>query len=239
MPGMTARRLPPPRIIGSFGSGIVDFVDNAWRFLAGNIVFGVLLLVISVLVARTPLAYLLAIILILPVAGLMRMAAVQVRTGSARLSDFVSPMRRPWAILLLGSVQLVAALVMWIDVVVGLGSGQLLPAVLAVGAIYLLLAIWSFALVSWPILLDPHRDGEAIRPRLRLSLQLLLAHPMRILAFAILSGVLLGLATAAIGIIVTVGLALIWLSIANFSLPLADRFEEQPDGDAEEPGAVE
>jgi hypothetical protein len=145
-------------------------------------------------------------------------------------------MRRPWAILGLGTVQLVVALVMWIDVVVGLGSGQLLPAILAIGALYLLLAIWSFSVLCWPLLLDPLRDGQPVRARLVLALHILLAHAMRVLAFAILSGLLLALATAAIGIVVSFGLALIWLSIANFSLPLADRFEgrltaELPDPD--------
>ena len=50
------------------------------------------------------------------------------------------------------------------------------------GSVYLLLAIWSYAVVTWPILLDPLHDGEAIRPRLRLGLQVLLTHPMRVLA---------------------------------------------------------
>lgn len=217
---------PPPGVIGSFGSGVANFVGNAWRFLVANLIFGVIFVVMATYGSRTPLAYLLAIVLILPVAGLMRMAAVQVRTREgARMSDFVSPMRRPWHILLLGIIQLVIGLVMWIDVVVGLGSGQWLPAILAIGALYLLLALWSYSLIAWPLLLDPLRDGQPIRARLALGVQVLLASPMRILAFAILSGTLLGLATAAIGVVVTVALALIWLSIASFSLTLVDRFE--------------
>jgi hypothetical protein len=237
MPAMTARRLPPqPGVFGPFAAGVAEFVNNAWRFLVANLAFGVLLLIMSLYVGRSPVALLLAIPMILPVAGLMRMAAVELRSGGARLTDFLSPMRRPWAILGLGTVQLVVALVMWIDVVVGLGSGQLLPAILAIGALYLLLAIWSFSVLCWPLLLDPLRDGQPVRARLVLALHILLAHAMRVLAFAILSGLLLALATAAIGIVVSFGLALIWLSIANFSLPLADRFEgrltaELPDPD--------
>lgn len=225
---MTASEIPPPGVIGSFGSGVANFVSNAWRFLVANLIFGAMFLVMATYGSRTPLAYLLAIVLILPVAGLMRMAAVQVRTREgARMSDFLSPMRRPWRILLLGVIQLVIGLVMWIDVVVGLGSGQWLPVILAIGALYLLLALWSYSLIAWPLLLDPLHDGEPIRARLALGVQVLLAHPMRILAFAILSGALLGLATAAIGIVATFALALIWLSIASFSLTLTDRFEGQ------------
>lgn len=226
MAGMTARSLPPPPgIARSFAGGVADFVNNAWRFLTANLIIGVLLLIMAVYVGRTPLAYLLAIPMILPIAGLMRMAVVEVRSGGARFSDFVSPMRRPWAILALGLVQLITMLVMWIDVVVGLGSGQLLPAVLAVGAVYLLLAIWSYSIVTWPLLLDPLHDGEPLRRRLALGVQILLAHPMRVLAFAIVAGLLLALATAAIGVVVSFGLAMIWLAIANFSVALADRFE--------------
>lgn len=222
---MTARPLPPPRVLGAFASGVVDFVDNAWRFLVANLAIGVLLLIMSLVVGRAPIGYLLAVPMILPVAGLMRMAIVQVRTGGARFSDFLAPMRRPWAFLALGSVQLVITFVLWLDVFVGLGSGQLLTAVLAIGAVYLLLAIWSYAVVTWPLLLDPLHDGEPIRARLQLGLRVLLSHPMRVLAFAVLSGVLLAMATAAIGIVVTFGLALIWLAIANFSLALTDRYE--------------
>jgi hypothetical protein len=226
MTGMTARSLPPPPgIARSFASGVADFVNNAWRFLTANLIIGVLLLIMAVYVGRSPLAYLLAIPMILPIAGLMRMAVVEVRSGGARFSDFVSPMRRPWAILALGLAQLITMLVMWIDVVVGLGSGQLLPAVLAVGAVDLLLAIWSYSIVTWPLLLDPLHDGEPLRRRLALGVQILFAHPMRVLAFAILAGLLLALATAAIGIVVSFGLAMIWLAIANFSVALADRFE--------------
>ena len=206
-------------------AGVAGFVTNAWRFLVANVVFGALLLAMALLAGRYPIAYLLAIPIILPVAGMMRMAAAQVRTGRASLRDFADPMRRPWTILGLGTIQLVVAVVMWIDVVVGLGSGQLLPAILAVGALYLLLAVWSYALIAWPLLLDPLRDGVPLRARLALGVQILLAHPMRILAFAVLSGALLALATAAIQIVAVFGLALIWLSIANFTLPLADRFE--------------
>ena len=90
---------------------------------------------------------------------------------------------------------------------------------------YLLLAIWSYAVITWPLLLDPLHDGEAIRSRLRLGLQVLLSHPMRVLAFALISGILLALATAAIGIVVTFGLALIWLAVANFTVALTDRYE--------------
>lgn len=222
---MTARPLPPPRVLGSFASGVVDFVDNAWRFLLANLLIGVLLVIMSLVVGRAPAGYLLAIPMILPVAGLMRMAIVQVRTGGARFSDFLAPMRHPWTLLGLGSLQLVITFVLWLDVFVGLGSGQLLLAVLSVGAVYLLLAIWSYAVVTWPILLDPLHDGEDIRSRLRLGLQVLLTHPMRVLAFALLSGILLAFATAAIGIVVTFGLSLIWLAVANFTLALTDRYE--------------
>lgn len=224
---MTARSLPPPPgVLRSFGGAVADFVNNAWRFLLANIVFGVVLLCMALVVGSgSPVGYLLTLPMILPVAGLMRMAVVEVRQGRARFGDFLSPMRRPWTILALGAVQLVAMFVMWIDVVVGLGSGELLPAILAIGAVYILLAIWSYALVTWPLLLDPLRDGEPIRARLILGLRLLLAHPMRILAIAIVAGALLALSTAAIGIVVSFGLALIWLAIANFSIPLADRFE--------------
>ncbi len=232
---MTARPLPPPRVLGSFASGVVDFADNAWRFLLANLAIGVLLVIMSLVVGRAPAGYLLAIPMILPVAGLMRMAIVQVRSGGARFTDFLAPMRRPWAFLALGTLQLVITFVLWLDVFVGLGSGQLLTAVLAVGAVYLLLAIWSYAVVTWPVLLDPLHDGEAIRPRLRLGLQVLLSHPMRVLAFAVLSGALLAMATAAIGIVVTFGLALIWLAIANFSLALTDRYEGRVTETDEEP----
>lgn len=222
---MSPARPPAPGVFHALGAGVAGFVTNAWRFLVANVVFGALLLAMALLAGRYPIAYLLAIPIILPVAGMMRMAAAQVRTGRASLRDFADPMRRPWTILGLGTIQLVVAVVMWIDVVVGLGSGQLLPAILAVGALYLLLAVWSYALIAWPLLLDPLRDGVPLRARLALGVQILLAHPMRILAFAVLSGALLALATAAIQIVAVFGLALIWLSIANFTLPLADRFE--------------
>lgn len=168
---------------------------------------------------------LLALALVPLAAGTMRMATRLVRDGNTDFSDVTEVIRRPWRVLALGTAQLVTTGVLVADMAIAASWQSWLGTFLVVSAAYGLLVLWTFALVAWPVVLDPERDDEGIRPQLRLALVVLLAHPVRISLFALLMGAFLLLATVAIAPVITFAVGLVWLAIARYVLPIADRIE--------------
>jgi hypothetical protein len=203
----------------------IDLYYNSWRFLAANILFGVILIVLLFSLTSTVWAWALVIALIPPAAGCLRMATTRLRDGHTDLGEFAAVLRRPWFVLGLGLGQLAVLLVIIVDFMVGIAVGSFFGGVLAVSALWGLVIGWAYVMVAWPILMDPLRDSEPLRARLRLAGLLLLAHPLRIGALAILAAAFLIVSTIAIAAIVTVSLAYTMLVLARYILPAADRLE--------------
>lgn len=207
---------------------VSDFYYNSWRFLAANMALGALLVVLVLASVATPVA-LVGLPLLVPLAaGIMRMSTRLVRDGHTDFGDLTEVLSRPWHVLVPGVLQLAVSSVLVADVFIAAGWQSLAGTFLAVSATYGLFVLWAYALVAWPLLLDPERDAEGIRRRLRLAFVVLLAHPVRIGSFALVMGLLLVIATVAIAPIITFAVGLAWLAIARYVLPIADRLEGRP-----------
>jgi hypothetical protein len=221
---------------GALREAVSDFYFNSWRFLGANILLGALIVAFAVASLATPWGLLLVVLLVLPAAGTMRMATRLVRDFHTDLGDFAEVVRRPWPVLGVGLAQLVVTVVLVGDILIAAAWGSWPGTFLLIGALYALVALWTYAVVAWPLLLDPERDAEGVRPRLRLALVVLLVHPVRLGLFALLIGALLALATIVIMPVLTFAVGLLWLAIVRYVLPLADRVEQRPTLLVEEDG---
>jgi len=216
---------PQPRLRRVLREAASDFYFHSWQFLGANLVLGALGLGFLIGSLASPWGLPLVVLLVLPTAGIMRMATRLNRDFHTDLGDFAEVVRRPWPILGVGLVQLAITVVLLVDILIAAAWRSWPGTLLLVGALYALLLLWVYALVAWPLLLDPERDADGVRSRLRLALVVLVAYPVRFGLFALLMGALLMLATVAIAPIITFAVGLVWLAIARYVLPVADRIE--------------
>jgi len=206
----------------------VDLYYNFAAFIPANVIFGVGLIAVFAAVATSPLGWIAVVGLVPLTAGCMALATSLVRDGHTDLGEFMAVVRRPWLVLGLGIVQLAAGAVLVVDLAVGAALGTPVGGVLVVSAVYGLAILWTYAVVAWPIVLDPSRRDEPLAARLRLATRLLIAHPGRMFGLAALVGIFLGFATVAVAAIVMFALALGWLVTARYVLAAADRLEGRP-----------
>ena len=221
------RRVPPaPRLGASLREAAVALYHNSWRFVAANLIFGSILLMAFLAVAYSPLGLLLVVLLIPAAAGVMRMATHYVRRGHVFFSDFLDGVRgRAWSTMGIGIAQLFIATVLAVDIGLGVWMQGAAGRFLAVVAFYGLLGLWVVSVTTWPILLDPVRDGDPLRARLRLGGLVALAHPFRTFALAAIIGVLFVASVFLMAAIITFSVALGVLAAAHYVLPAADRLE--------------
>ena len=216
---------PPPRVRRVLREAVGDLYYNSWRFLGANMLLGLMLIVIVLAAVGSAWALVLLPLAAVPAAGMMRMAAVLVRHGHADFSDVTDLIRRPWVALSIGTAQMLVALMLMVDMQLGAAIGSTVGLLLMITALYGLLIGWAYAAVAWPLLMDPERDGDPIAARLRLAALVLIAHPIRVGGFLLLVGVVLAASAVAIAPFLTFSVALAWLVIARFVLPVADRIE--------------
>jgi hypothetical protein len=211
----------------------LDLYYNFSSFIPANLIFGVGLVALIGAASNPALGGVVAIGLVLVTAGCMALATSLVRDGHTDLGVFMSLVRHPWPALGLGLAQLAVGLVLIVDLFVGAGLGMPVGGVLMVSALYGLAILWTYAVVAWPIVLDPNRRDVPLAARLRLAAMLLVARPGRMAGLAALVGIFLGIATVAVAAIVTFALALAWLVVARYVLPIADFLEGRAAVDAE------
>ena len=215
----------PHRLLPHVREAIGDFADHAWSFLGANLLLGALWLAISGLSIGRPAVLLLLPLLVLPAAGIMRMATRQVRESRTGLRAFAEIFRRGWRVLGLGTAQIAVTVVLLADLLIAMAIGSWAGTMLAVAAAYGLLGLWVLALLAWPLLLDPERDGEPIRRRLWLALLIVALHPIRVGLYALTMGVLTLISIVFIAPLVTAAVSLLWLVDARYVLSIADRLE--------------
>jgi uncharacterized membrane protein YesL len=201
-----------------------DFAFNTWRFIGANVVFGAGLLVVVVIALGWPPAIALLPLLAVPLAGMHRMAALLARDEPASLSDFTEGMRRFGVQAVgIGAGALLAGIVLATNAVAGLtGAG---PAGWFVGvlAVYGLLGLCMFLVATWPLLVDPARDGWRLRSRLRAAAMLVLARPAPLFALTGFIGLILVVSTIILGGIVLVTVSFASLVATRWVLPAADQ----------------
>lgn len=203
----------------------LDLYYNFSSFIPANVIFGMVLIVAAAAVANTTWGAVVGIALVPVTAGCMALATTLVRDGHTDLGEFAAILRRPWLVLGLGIAQLGIGAVLVVDLVVGASLGTAIGGVLVVSAVYGLAILWIYAVIAWPIVLDPVRRGDSPASRLRLAAMLLIARPLRMAGLALLVGLFLVASTIAVAAIVTFALALAWLVVARTVLPAADRLE--------------
>jgi hypothetical protein len=203
----------------------LDLYYGFSSFIPANVIFGVGLVVLVGVAANSPWGWLVGIALVPVTAGCMALATSLVRDGHTDLGEFAAVLRHPWPALGLGVAQLAIGAVLVVDLMVGSTLGSAVGGVLAVSAVYGLAILWVYAVVAWPIVLDPRRRGEPLTARLRLAAALLVTRPVRMTTLAVLVGIFLAIATILVAAIVTFALALAWLVVAREVLPAADRLE--------------
>jgi hypothetical protein len=224
-----ARILPaPPSLGGSLRAGAVDLYYNSWRVVPVNLVLGVGLVGVAILWAQLGalVAALIASVLAWPIAGLFRLGARATRGVGVSLGDALDPVREsPWRLLGIGFGFSAAVLVLATNLVGGLATGGLGPWVLATAAGWGLVAVVSFGFAFWPIAMDPSRASTPWRERARLAALLVLAHPGRVGALALVLTVLLALSTAVVALVLTVTPGFAALVACRFIVPASDRLE--------------
>jgi uncharacterized membrane protein YesL len=216
----------PPRLGRVLRLAAEDLYYHGVRLVPVNILWGVGLLIALSVLARSVLGFALIIGMVPLTIGLMGMATIVVRERTLVMTDFARWIRTDFVTrFALGVAQLGLMAIAIIDLLVGLqvaGAGGLF---LVVVALYTLLAIWVLAVVAWPIVLDPVREGESLRTRLRLAAILVLAHPLRMGALGLVLAALLAISAVLAAAIITVSVAYAALVAAHFVLPAADRLE--------------
>lgn len=194
--------------------------------MPANLAWGIVLIVTSVVLSRSLLGLVLVLPLLLLTIGLMGMATTLVRERTLVMGDLISAIRTEFVARLgLGLAQLGLIGVGVVDLLVGLQLAGMIGLILVVTALYTLVSTWVVGVVAWPIVMDPHRVGEPIRGRLRLALYVVVTHPVRLGALAILLAGLLVAGTVLAAAIVTFMVAYVSLVAAHFVLPAADRLE--------------
>jgi len=204
-----------------------DLYYHSLRLVAGNLLWGVVLLASLWFGMVAPPLVLLGGVALVPISiGLMRMVTSVVREGHTVMSDFGAAFRpRAWRHVALGFGQLMLLLVAAGDLLIGVQLGGMLGTFLAVSAIYMLFAVWVLGLTCWPVLLDPLRSDEPISHNLRLGVALALARSGRLSGLALLLGAVLAGSTVLAALLLTVAVAFAFLVAARYVLPAADRLE--------------
>lgn len=204
----------------------MDLYYNSVRLVAANVLWGISLVGVAFVVSRGLVLAPLVVIMVPLTMGLMGMATTLVRRRRLFWSDSIDPMRhRFWPLLGIGIAQLLLSGVAAADVLIGLQLPGVLGPVVVIGGFYTLAAIWLVAVTTWPLLLDPERAGDGIRPTLRLGFLLALAHPLRMGGAAALLAVFLLVSAVLAAALVTISGALAMLVVAHYVLPAADRLE--------------
>ncbi len=217
-----------PRMGGALRAAASDFYFNSWRLVPANALWGaafVGLLVVSA--ASLPvLGIMLTPLLALPFVGVVRLAALITRGEPVSFWDSVRAWRTyVWPALVAGAAFGAAWLVLVTNMIVGLtGNG---PAAWGLGtlAAWGILASWTFALVFWPLLVDPGRAGAGRLDIARLAALLVLAFPLRLGAMALIAAAAMLASTVLFAALLTVSVAFVALFACRYVLPAADRFE--------------
>ena len=159
----------------------------------------------------------------LPLVGIYRLAGHITRGEEVVLSDVLTAARQQFVPALA-----FAAAVTWglgllaFNMVAGFASANPLGYGLATLAGWGFVALAIFAVVAWPILADPARNGEPARDRLRLAGYVLLAAPLRMTALALIAVALWIVSTIAFAALVTITVSFVACLSCRVVLPDAD-----------------
>jgi uncharacterized membrane protein YesL len=216
------------RLGSAVRTALTDYYFNSIRLVAANVVWGAAAVTVAFVGLVWPVGGLLLVpLLALPTAAIFRVASTVVRgRPDAGRADIGWPYRRAVARSLgIGATATVLGLVLGTNVVAGIAQGSPFGWVLATLAAWGLVALWSAALVVWPLVVDPARDGSPLGARLRLAAGLLLVDPVRFGGLGLVVAVIVIVSTVLTAAVLTVSVAFVALLACRMAYPVADRLD--------------
>lgn len=215
------RDAPPPTLRRAVRIGLVGYAEEALLFLALN--FVLLLTAIALAVAWTfvPALVVVAPLLALPAAVLMRLAVAVARDEAASWALARDELlRRAARKVAVATVQLLLTALAALNVLLAPSFGGLLGAVVAAAAAYGGIMVTAYAIALWPLVCDPRRDGS-LASQLRLAAAIVLLRPLQVAALLamIVASVALSLMFVAPAVLLPSVMALI---VAAYVVPVAD-----------------
>lgn len=203
------------------------------RLVPANVIWGTGLIGVVLVGLSWPLGGLLLLpVLALPTAGIFRLAARITRAApDPGGQDILWPYRHATPAIALGVAVVAATLILGTNVIVGIGQGEPGGWVLATLAGWGLVAVWAAALVVWPLVVDPARDGQPLPVRLRPAGAILLLNPVRIGALAMAVAVTTAISAVLTAALLTVSVSFVALVACRMVLPAADRLDATMSGD--------
>jgi hypothetical protein len=214
-----------PSLGRAFRASLSDYYFHSLRLVPSNLVWGIgAVVTVAVALAWPVGGFVLLSLLALPTAACFRVAARVVRLdprGGAR--DVAWPYgRAALPIVGLGASATALVVVLGTNLLNGVAGG---PAgwLVATLAGWGLVAVWSIAVVAWPLLVDPARPDAPIRERLRLAATLLLVDPIRVGGLAALAAAIAIVSLALTAAILTVSVSFLALVACRVVYPVADR----------------
>lgn len=123
----------------------------------------------------------------------------------------------------IAAAELLAGIVLGTNAFAGFSSAEPTGWFVASFAVYGLIALAMFTIATWPLLVDPARDGWHVRLRLRAAGLLVLARPVRLFGLTALITLILVASTILLGGIVLVAASFASLVATRWVLPAADQ----------------
>jgi hypothetical protein len=217
-----------PGVGSAVRAALVDFYLNSLRLVAANLVWSATLIGVWLAFQVAPAGALLLPLLAFPTASIFRIAVLVVRGGQVSWWDGLRIWRsEPGPILLLGVVLVGAGAVFVANIVNGVSGGGVFGWVIATAAAWGALMAWLVSWAAWPLLLDPARADRPVRERLRLTVLLVLAYPLRMGVLGAVLAVIVLASSVAVIALMTISVSFAALVATRYVLPAADRLEER------------
>lgn len=200
------------------------YIDEIVLFLAVNFILVVAVAVLAAVSTLVPLLVLLAPLLALPTAVLMRLAVEGARETAVSWATVRSELwRLGWRKIVLATLQLLVLGIGAANVTLSTGIGGVPGIVSALVAGYALIAISVYAVALWPIVCDPRREGP-LRDQLRLAAAVVLVRPLQVGLLAVITvlAVIASVQLIAPGLFLA---SLVLLAIAAYVVDVADRIQ--------------
>lgn len=215
-----------PGIGAAIRVSLSDYYFNSLRLAAVNVVWGLAVVLVTVLALAWPFgALLMAPLLAIPTAGVFRLAARIARGDTTVVIRGLAGLYRQDlpATLALGIGVVLTTVVLGTNVIAGIVSTEPPGLIIATLAGWGLVAIWCVAIVVWPLLADPARNDRILRNDVRLAAALLFTEPGRFGSLALTAAVITMVSTILIVAVLTVSLSFIALVACRTVYPSADR----------------
>lgn len=194
-------------------------MNLAWLVVVA--LFGFLRLVVPILIVLAPL-------LALPTAVLMRLAVAVARDRSPSWSMATAELGRlAGRKLLLGTAQLLVLALGVVNVLLAGNIGGILGIVSAVIAAYAVIATWMYAVALWPIVCDPDREAP-LREQLRMALTVVILRPLQIGVLALITALAVIICVQLIAPAVFLP-GFVLVVVAGYVVPFVDRLRPVDD----------